>query len=107
MGGGKGKKKKGSQPQENARQRGDSSKVKAEATPYEGLDDEMEDLDIGEDSDSAEPVVKGKPKGKENVYQLALDHIDSGGSDDGMSSSIPTEEKKMSRKEMKKQRKKV
>ncbi len=104
MGGGKGKKK--SQAKEKSKE--NVKPVKASANPYDGLEDEMEDLDIVEDSDS-EPEVR--PKGRMNhidTTELSSinDTTDNGG-DNGDSVEMPVEEKKISRKEMKKQKKKV
>ena len=105
MGGGKEKKKSSSQrgSQEKGKTKDNSKPIKDTTDPYDGLEDEIEELDIT-DSDT-EPEVKPKSKGKENNCPMepTIDSTTAGGGSDGM----PLEEKKMSRKEMKKQKKKV
>ena len=111
MGGGKGKKKK----QEKQKKRPEDSSKQDEdlVTPSDCLEDQLCSLDVQDDELESDEQVKSKPKGKESSDPMPLEDpseaiIDTTTDSTEKSGAVcSVEEKKISRKEMKKQKKKV
>ena len=121
--GGKKKKNVKSTPKDSQKKGSGDTRLKGGATPRDDLEEQIDDLDIQdideEEDEEEEEEVKPKPKGRGEQFPISLEdpsqkicdvngrEEDYGDGPETSSSSTSTEEKKLSRKEMKKLKKKV